>query len=67
MKPIHMEFMNELAELLKKYDIHEVKVSQTKLGVIEIGFDDYYDKLEFESFESGIFKNVTTTQDYKTE
>ena len=66
MKIKHIEFMNDLAEVLQKYDIQIIEVDKKELGAIAVYFDDYYDRLVFESFENGIFKNVTTTQDYKT-
>lgn len=62
MKIIHMDFLNELAQLLDKYGIQSLNVESDSLTV---GFDDYYDKLKFEGYASGIFVNVTSTEDYK--
>lgn len=66
MKIMHMEFLNELAQLLDKHKVNRVAIEDNG-DSIAVLFDDYYDKLKFEVYTTGTFLNVTTTDNYTTD
>jgi hypothetical protein len=61
MKKNQTDFLNKLDALCKEYDIHSIQLNG---NTVEFEFDDYYDIIRFERYESGRFMNVSAWSDY---
>ena len=64
MKKNNKEFLNKLHELCKEFDIHSISMNG---NYIDFEFDDFYDQLKFEKYQSGCFLNVAAWTDYEPE